>query len=115
MTLLGRIAPLLGFCRRPIRCPIRGHRPLLNCPRLVLGRSFLPDPRPRVVAGCHLLPFRRVVAVWHLSPVTWVVTGWHLSRVAWVVAGGHWCSLTGVVAGGRGSRGPRGLVARGVR
>lgn len=52
--LVGGIALLLGFPLPPIRV-----LPLLNCPLLVLGRSFLPD-RPRVVAG------------WHLLPVTWL-------------------------------------------
>ena len=46
VMLVGGIALLLGF---PLP-PIRVHRPLLSCPLLVLGRSFLPV-RPRVVAG----------------------------------------------------------------
>jgi hypothetical protein len=57
VMLVGGIALLLGF---PLP-PIRVHRRLLNCPLLVLGRSFLPD-RPRVVAGWHLFPVASVVA-----------------------------------------------------
>jgi len=47
MTRIGGIAPLLGSCR----CPVRVHRPLLNCPRLVLDRRSLLSVRPGVVAG----------------------------------------------------------------
>ena len=57
LLLLGRIAPLLSFCRRSIRV----RRPLLNCPLLVLDRSFL-SVRPRVIPGCHLWLVARVVA-----------------------------------------------------
>ena len=47
MTRIGGIAPLLGSCR----CPIRVHRPLLNCPRLTLDRRFFLSVRPWVVTG----------------------------------------------------------------
>jgi hypothetical protein len=80
MMLLGRIAPLLSLCRRSIRV----HRPLLNCPLLVLDRSFL-SVRPRVIAWCHLWLVAYIVAGRHLSLVTWVVTGWHLSPVMWLI------------------------------
>src|SRR5260370_8865645 len=81
MTRIGGIALLLGSCR----CPIGVHRPLRNCPRLVLGRRSFLSVRTWIVAGCHLSPVTWIVAGCHLSPVTWIVAGCHLSPVTWLI------------------------------
>lgn len=78
--LLRGIVLLLRSCRSPIRI----HRPLLSCPRLVRGRSFLPV-RPWVVAGWSLYLVGCIVVGWRLFPVLCIAAGWHLFPVTWLI------------------------------